>query len=132
MIGTRDISGSDAIRLRNFTMAASLSSIASSIFTSIICAPASTCCLATSSASSYSPFKIRRLNFAEPVTLVLSPTLINMPCRFVILYHLKRFKAAKAHLWLYYWHFSRFDLRYCVCNSLNMIWCRTTTTSDNI
>ena len=41
--GTREISGSEAMRFRNLTMAALESSMASSMFTSTICAPFSTC-----------------------------------------------------------------------------------------
>ena len=51
MIGTREMSGSAAIRLRNLTMAASESSRPSSMFTSMIWAPASTCCRATDRAA---------------------------------------------------------------------------------
>ncbi len=46
--GTRAMSGSEAIRLRNLTIAALESSIASSMLTSMICAPLATCCRATS------------------------------------------------------------------------------------
>ncbi len=77
MIGTRAISGSPAIRFRKRTIAASASSIPSSMLISIICAPLSTCCKATSSASLYFSSLIRRLNLAEPVTFVRSPTLTN-------------------------------------------------------
>jgi len=52
MIGTRAISGSLAISLRKRSIAAALSSIASSMLTSMICAPFSTCWRATLSASS--------------------------------------------------------------------------------
>jgi len=52
-IGERtNVSGSDAIRLRKRVIAASASSIASSMLTSMICAPASTCWRAISSAVS--------------------------------------------------------------------------------
>src|SRR5690606_11021581 len=61
-------------------MEALLSSIASSTLISIIRAPFSTCCRATSSAASKSPFKISFLNLAEPVTFVRSPTLIMRAC----------------------------------------------------
>ena len=47
MTGTREMSGSEAIRLRNVTIAACESSMASSMFTSMICAPFSTCWRAT-------------------------------------------------------------------------------------
>ena len=48
--GTRATSGSAATRLRNRTIAASESSMPSSMLTSITCAPAATCWRATSSA----------------------------------------------------------------------------------
>ena len=47
MIGRRATSGSDAIRFRNVTIACSESSMPSSMLTSMICAPFSTCCRAT-------------------------------------------------------------------------------------
>ncbi len=50
--GTRAISGSEAIRLRNVRMACGPSIRPSSMQTSTICAPASTCARATESASS--------------------------------------------------------------------------------
>ena len=75
--GTREMSGSEATRFRKRTMAAFESSIASSMLMSMICAPFSTCCRATASASSYCSFRIRRANAFEPVTLVRSPTLTN-------------------------------------------------------
>ena len=77
MIGTREISGSVAIRLRKCCMASTPSSMPSSILMSIICAPLSTCCRATSNASVYWFSRIKRANLAEPVTLVRSPTLIK-------------------------------------------------------
>ena len=77
MMGTREMSGSLAIRLRKVTMACSPSSMPSSMFTSMTWAPFSTWSRATSSASSYCSSRISRLNFAEPVTLVRSPTLTN-------------------------------------------------------
>jgi len=48
--GTRAMSGSEAIRFRKRTMAACESSMPSSMLTSIICAPLSTCERAISSA----------------------------------------------------------------------------------
>ena len=78
MIGTREMSGSDASSLRYLSMAASESSIPSSMFTSSICAPSSTCCLATDTASSYLSERISRLKRAEPVTLARSPTLTKL------------------------------------------------------
>ena len=50
--GTTLMSGSEAMRLRNRVIAAAESSIASSMFTSMSWAPASTCWRATSTASS--------------------------------------------------------------------------------
>ena len=77
MIGTRAISGSPAIRFRKRTIAALLSSMASSMLMSMTCAPFSTCWRATPSASSNSPFRIMRAKAFEPVTLVRSPMLTN-------------------------------------------------------
>ena len=77
MMGTRAMSGSDAMSCRNRTMAALLSSMASSMLMSMTCAPFSTCWRATARASSYWPFKIMRANALEPVTLVRSPMLTN-------------------------------------------------------
>ncbi len=58
-------------------MAATESSIASSMLTSMTCAPFSTCWRATLTASSYCSLRIRRANAFEPVTFVRSPTLTN-------------------------------------------------------
>ena len=77
MIGTLAISGSPAIRFKKRTIAVFESNIPSSMLISIICAPFSTCCKATAMALSYSSSTIKRLNIAEPVTLVRSPTLTN-------------------------------------------------------
>ncbi len=77
MIGTRAMSGSLAIRFRKRTMAAWLSSMASSMLMSITWAPFSTCWRATASACSNSPFRIMRAKALEPVTLVRSPTFTN-------------------------------------------------------
>jgi hypothetical protein len=59
------------------TIAAFESSIASSMFTSMTCAPFSTCWRATTSASSNWPFRTMRANAFEPVTFVRSPTLMK-------------------------------------------------------
>ena len=75
--GTREMSGSDATRFMNVVMAAFESSIASSMFTSMICAPLSTCCRPTASASPNWPFRIIRAKAFEPVTFVRSPTFTN-------------------------------------------------------
>ena len=75
--GTREISGSEAIRLRNLTIATLESSMPSSMLMSITCAPLSTCCKATDKASSYFSSRMSRLNIAEPVTLLRSPTFTN-------------------------------------------------------
>ena len=77
MMGRRAMSGSEAIRFRKRTMAALLSSMASSMLTSMTCAPFSTCWRATARASSNWPLRIMRANALEPVTLVRSPTLTN-------------------------------------------------------
>ena len=76
--GTRAISGSDAIRLRNFVMACCESSMASSMLMSITCAPFSTCCRPRCQAVVVIAFEDQALaNFCEPVTLVRSPTFTN-------------------------------------------------------
>ncbi len=74
-IGTREMSGSDAISDRKRAIAASESSSPSSMFTSINCAPFSTCWRATSSPASKSPSLMSLRKRAEPVTLVRSPML---------------------------------------------------------
>ena len=51
MIGTREMSGSAAIRFRKRAIAASESSMPSSMLMSMICAPLATCWRATSSAA---------------------------------------------------------------------------------
>ena len=81
MIGTREISGSEAISLRKRSIAAFESSIASSILISMTCAPFSTCWRATARASSKRPSRIIRAKAFEPVTLVRSPTLANSESR---------------------------------------------------
>ena len=73
MTGTRLISGSDATSFRKRSITATESNIASSILTSIICAPLSTCWRATSRAVSKSPLTINLLKRADPATLVRSP-----------------------------------------------------------
>src|SRR5690606_16083993 len=77
MMGTREISGSEAIRFRKRRMQAAESNMASSMLMSMICAPFSTCCRATCSASSYFSSRISRKNILLPVTLVRSPTFTN-------------------------------------------------------
>ena len=47
------------------------------MFTSMICAPFSTCWRATASASSYCSARMSRANALEPLTLVRSPTFTN-------------------------------------------------------
>ena len=76
--GTLEISGSAAIRFRKRTIASLPSNIPSSILISIIWAPSSTWVRQISIASSNSSLSMRRLNLAEPVTLALSPILINL------------------------------------------------------
>src|SRR6056297_1051381 len=75
--GTREMSGSPATRSRKVCMAASESSMPSSMFTSMTWAPLSTCWRATSSAPLKSPASISLRKRAEPVTLVRSPTFTN-------------------------------------------------------
>ena len=77
MMGTRAMSGSPATKFKKRTMAAWLSSMASSMLMSMTCAPFSTCWRATARASSNCPFKIMRAKALEPVTLVRSPMLTN-------------------------------------------------------
>ena len=55
-----------------------LSSIASSMLMSITDAPSSICFAAICRASSYLPSEIRRANFLDPATFVLSPTLVKL------------------------------------------------------
>ena len=78
MTGTRAISGSDDSRLRKFTISFSVSSRPSSILTSMICAPSSTCLRAIAKASSYCFSLIRRRNLRDPATLQRSPTLTKL------------------------------------------------------
>ena len=93
MIGTRAMSGSEAIRFRNRVIAAAESSIASSMLMSMTWAPFSTCWRATASASSYFSARIRRANAFEPVTLVRSPTLTNSE----LVVDVERLEARQAH-----------------------------------
>jgi hypothetical protein len=67
------MSGSAAIRLRNFTIVASPSISASSTLMSITLAPLSTCCLAMARQASQSPALRAFANLGEPVILVRSP-----------------------------------------------------------
>ena len=85
MTGTAAMSGSAARRRRNRVMAATPSSIASSMFTSSSTAPFTTWSRAIATASS-SPARssprapaISRANLREPVTLVRSPMLTKAP-----------------------------------------------------
>jgi hypothetical protein len=78
MIGTRAISGSVATMFRNVVMAASESSIASSMFTSMMFAPLRTCSAATSRAVPKSPEVMSSANRRDPVTLVRSPIIRNV------------------------------------------------------
>ena len=78
MTGTVAMSGSAATRRRNRVIAATPSSIASSMFTSMSWAPLATCSRAMSIASSSPPSAMSRANLREPVTLVRSPTLTKV------------------------------------------------------
>ena len=75
MIGSRAISGSVATRLRKRVIAASESSMPSSMFTSSTLAPPRTCSSATSTAPVKSSASISRRKRADPVTFVRSPTI---------------------------------------------------------
>ncbi len=77
-IGTFATSGSDANKFKNSTMTFSDSNNPSSILMSINWAPLSICSFATFIASSKLFSCINLLNFAEPVTFVLSPILIKL------------------------------------------------------
>ena len=77
--GTRAISGSVATRLRKRVIVSSESSSASSMLTSMMLAPPRTWSRATSAAAARSPDLTRRANRADPVTLVRSPTIRNVP-----------------------------------------------------
>ena len=77
--GTRAISGSVATRLRNRVIVSSESSSASSMLTSMRFAPPRTWSRATSVAAARSPDLTRRAKRADPVTLVRSPTIRNVP-----------------------------------------------------
>ena len=72
--GTRAMSGSAARRFTKRTMAASESSMPSSMLMSMTWAPFSTCCRATDRASSYCSSRMSRAKRRDPVTFVRSPT----------------------------------------------------------
>ena len=76
--GSLAISGSEPMRLRKSTITCFESSKPSSMLMSRTCAPLSTCCNATLSASWYFPSRMSLANFAEPVTLVRSPILTKL------------------------------------------------------
>jgi hypothetical protein len=83
MTGTRAMSGSAATRFRKRTIAAWLSSMPSSMLTSMICAPFSTCWRATGQRLLELAGQDQPRNAFEPVTLVRSPMLTNrIPERF--------------------------------------------------
>ena len=77
MMGSLEMSGSGAIRLRNLVMANTPSSRPSSMLTSMTCAPDSACARAISSALSYSPLRMSFLNLIEPAMLQRSPTFMK-------------------------------------------------------
>jgi hypothetical protein len=79
--GTREISGSEESRLMNFAMIACPSIMPSSMFKSRICAPDSTCTLATCSAASNRFSFNRRRNCRLPATLHRSPILTKFVYR---------------------------------------------------
>ena len=75
--GTREISGSAAIRFRNFTIVGSPSISASSTLMSMTLAPLSTCWRAMARQASQSPAFRAFANLGEPVMLVRSPITMN-------------------------------------------------------
>src|SRR4051812_45699846 len=75
--GTREISGSEAMRLRNFTIVASPSISASSTLMSMTLAPLSTCCFAIARHASQSPAFRALANLGDPVIFVRSPMTRN-------------------------------------------------------
>ena len=77
MNGSRAISGSVAMTLRNVVIAASESSIPSSMLTSRMFAPPRTCSSAIAAASPNWPLVTMRANRFEPVTLVRSPIMMK-------------------------------------------------------
>ena len=78
IIGTRVMSGSEAMSFKKVVIASLESNMPSSMFTSIIWAPPSTCCRATAKALSRSPLRINFENAGEPVTFVRSPILTKL------------------------------------------------------
>ena len=78
MMGMRATSGSVASRFRKVRMQPSESSRPSSMLTSSTLAPARTCWTATSRALVMSPFLIILRKRRDPVTLVRSPTTMNV------------------------------------------------------
>ena len=78
MMGTRAMSGSAAIMLRNVVISFSASSRPSSMLMSSTNAPSLTCLRAILIASSYCPSLISRRNFLLPATLHRSPTLTKL------------------------------------------------------
>mmetsp|Transcript_13478 Transcript_13478/g.42218 ORF Transcript_13478/g.42218 Transcript_13478/m.42218 type:complete len:258 (+) Transcript_13478:2133-2906(+) len=75
MMGRRETSGSGIAMFKNLVIAATPSSMPSSMLMSSTCAPLSAWCLAMSSALSYSPPMISFLNLIEPARLQRSPRL---------------------------------------------------------
>src|SRR5450631_2273898 len=75
--GTREISGSAAIRFRNLTMVGSPSMSASSTLMSMMLAPLSTCWRAMARHASQSPALRAFENLGEPVIFVRSPITMN-------------------------------------------------------
>ena len=76
--GTRATSGSAASRLRNSVITFGPSSRPSSMLTSMMFAPPSTCCRATETASARLPSRTSRANFFDPETLVRSPIMVKV------------------------------------------------------
>ena len=70
--------GSLDMHLTNLSISLVLSSMASSMFMSMIVAPSSICFAAICSAWSYSPAAMSLANLREPATLVRSPTFVKL------------------------------------------------------
>ena len=78
MNGSRAISGSAAMTFRNVVIAASESSIPSSMLMSRMFAPPRTCSRAIAAASTYCWFEIMLAKRFDPVTLVRSPITMSV------------------------------------------------------
>ena len=122
MIGTLEISGSEATSLKNSRISVFASSRPSSKQISIIFAPLLTWSLAILRASSRSLFLISFANFGEPITLVLSPTIVNGFFR--TLFILKGSKSTKECIIICCCNFSWRERRNSFDHGSNVTWRR--------